>query len=200
MNPQVLKGVVLAAGFGTRLRPLTDIWPKPIVPFLGSTPLRLALGRLVAADIRQIAINTHYDSKKIEMHLRDCPYGVTPLISFEKQILGTGGVYNPLRKWQGLAHLVVLNGDIVSNIDINRAIACHFDTNAVATMVLLAKVLPGESAVYYKDSQVLEIGKIGPLDALCGNFACAQILSPKFLDLLPSEGSLISSRKVTIRP
>jgi mannose-1-phosphate guanylyltransferase len=183
------KGVVLAAGLGTRLKPLTERWPKPLVPFCGTTPLLLALRRLHQAGIADIAVNTHYLGDQVQAALMARPFGLSPRVSHEKEILGTGGVYNPLRDWQGSADLVVINGDVVSDIDVESVVAVHRQSDAVATMALLPEVLPGESAVFFEDGRVVAIGKSGPGGAQRGNFACVQILSRSFVDLLPSTGS-----------
>ncbi len=55
-----LKGMVLAAGLGTRLKPLTDLYAKPLIPFLGTTPLELALWRLKSFGVTDVAVNSHY--------------------------------------------------------------------------------------------------------------------------------------------
>lgn len=182
------KGMVLAAGFGTRLRPLTDTYPKPLIPFLGKCPLQLAIEQLHCAGIRQIAVNTHYLADRVSDFL--LRYGdQTVHISHEQEILGTGGAYNPLRRWIGDSHLLVVNGDIVSNINLEKVLTEHISSNAIATMVLLPNIIPGESGVYYQDGQITGIAKWGNKAENSGNFACVQVLSPRFFDYLPTTGS-----------
>lgn len=183
------KGVVLAAGLGTRLRPLTERWPKPLIPFAGTSALELALWRLAQAGLSDIAVNAHYLPDAIAEALKANLFGQTTYLAIEPEILGTGGVYNPLRLWQGDADLVVINGDVISTIDIAALLDHHRRTNAVATMALLPNVIVGESAVYYDEHGVRAIGRTAPTGASAGNFACAQVLSPAFLDLLPKSGS-----------
>lgn len=183
-----VKGMVLAAGFGTRLRPLTDIWPKPLIPFLGSNPLALAIDQLQAAGIKDIAVNTHYLAEVVENFLTRSQMG-NIRISREREILGTGGAYNPLRAWLGDSHLAVINGDIVSDIDVKAAVTDHIESGAVATMVLLPEVIPGESGVFHDAGRVTGIGKYGKRAANSGNFACMQVLSPAFFKYLPLSGS-----------
>lgn len=194
-SQKTYKGLVLAAGFGSRLRPLTDVWPKPLIPFLGTNPLLVALNILRQAGIFEIAVNTHYQAEKIHRVLSSNPYGLSCVVSHEAEILGTGGVYNPLRGWLGDSDLVVINGDIVSNIDVKSAMIRHQSSQAIATMVVLPNVISGENAVFFRDNRVLTIGKNGPTGTQAGNFACAQILTPKFLELLPKTGTfdIISS-------
>lgn len=189
MNGKKIKGIILAAGFGSRLRPLTNFWPKPLIPFLGSSPLHLALNRFKAAGIKDVAVNTHYLADQIAKSLVDNPFDLRTVISYEPEILGTGGVYNPLRKWMDSSDILVMNGDIVSDVDLSALLEMHERTSAVATMALLPNVLPGEAAVYFRNDEILAIGRSGPNDASRGNFGCVQILTKEFLELLPTSGS-----------
>lgn len=185
-----MKGLVLAAGLGTRLRPLTERWPKPLVPFAGTTPLDLALWRLRWAGIKENAVNSHHMASAIEHALKGNDQKPKVKISFEPEILGTGGVYNPLRTWFDGADVAVLNGDVISDIDLGALVKFHRHEEAAATMALLPKVIPGESAVFHENGRVIAIGKDTPRAGVAqGNFACAQILAPAFLELLPKAGA-----------
>ena len=182
-----VKGMVLAAGLGTRLRPITDEYPKPLVPMFGVNPLALAIKQLRSAGIDQIAVNTHYQAEKITQYLTRCG-GAGIKISHESTILGTGGAYNPLRSWLGDSHLAVINGDIVSTIDVEKVLRAHLASNASATMVLLPNVIPGENGVSHQDGLITGIGKFGKKSQKEGNFACMQVLSPEFFNYLPTDG------------
>ena len=186
--PPIFKGVVLAAGLGTRLSPLTRTWAKPLIPFLGTTPLELALYRLKRAGIHEVAINSHHLHDQITEAAEKNPFGQSLYVSQEPTLLGTGGVFGPLKNWRNDSGLVILNGDVVSDIDINKLIAKHVVSKSIATMVLLSDVIPGESAVWYEDDIVRAISKEKKSDLRPGNFACAQVLSPDFLNLLPESG------------
>lgn len=182
------KGVILAAGLGTRLQPLTTLWPKPLVPFLGTTALELALWRLKSACIDNVAINTHHLPEQIKQAVSQNLLKQEIHISHEPILLGTGGVYGPLRSWREGQGLVVLNGDIISDIDLTLLIDQHVATKSIATMALLPTVIPGETAVWHKNGRIHSIGKEPIPGQSSGNFACAQVLSSEFLDLLPKQG------------
>jgi NDP-sugar pyrophosphorylase family protein len=184
-----VKGLVLAAGLGTRLRPLTTLYPKPLIPFLGSSPLEIALGRLAKAGIKQVAVNSHYLPEQIAAVLERNPFGQELALSHEEVLLGTGGVYNPLRKWLGSDDLFVYTGDIVADVDVAKVAAYHRQGGFVATMALLPSVVPGESGVHEKEGRVVAIGKEPVAGATARNFACVQVLSPAFLELLPKNGT-----------
>jgi mannose-1-phosphate guanylyltransferase len=107
-----LRAVVLAAGLGTRLRPLTAAIPKPLLPVLGRPLIAWTLERLAAAGVEQAAINLHHHADAIPAALGD-RFGAMPLVySREPTILGTLGALHPLREFIAPADLVVLvNGD-----------------------------------------------------------------------------------------
>jgi mannose-1-phosphate guanylyltransferase len=197
------KGFVLAAGLGTRLRPLTEHFPKPLIPFAGSSPLELALWRLKMAGLEEVAVNSHYLPAQIKEFVQKNPFGQRLKLSHEREILGTGGAYNPLRGWQGESDLVVYNGDVVTDIDVDALIDVHEDSGAVATMALLPQVIPGESAVWCVSAggngapsarvgdQIMGFGRSAPAGQtglVPRNFACVQVLSRRFIEFLPKTG------------
>ncbi len=121
------------------------------------------------------------------------PLGLDLHLSHEPDILGTGGCYNPVKSWQGSADLLVINGDVVSSVDLAGLWQAHSESGAIATMALLPNVIPGESAVFYENGRILGFGKVAPVAAgpgvRAGNFACVQLMKRTFLDLLPETGS-----------
>ncbi|MEY4632301.1 MAG: hypothetical protein RIQ81_2421 [Pseudomonadota bacterium] len=186
-------GFVLAAGFGTRLRPITDVIPKPLVPFFGVPLLDLALFRLKSTGIVDIAANAHYLAGKIAEHLEQSPWGRRVHLSIEDgEILGRGGAYIPLRTWFGNRTIVAYNGDVISDIDVSAALEEHRRSGAVATMVVLPAPLGRDNAVFCDPSgRVGAIAKAAPDGSgkwTARGFACLQILEPEFLDLLPQAG------------
>ncbi|MGN0846096.1 MAG: sugar phosphate nucleotidyltransferase [Kiritimatiellia bacterium] len=109
----VKKAVVLAAGFGTRLRPLTLVRPKPLLPMWGVPLLERILSLLEKWGIEEIAVNAHWQAEQIRAYVlgRKGPAKVT--VAEEPEILGTGGVLNPLRFFLGTEPFWLVNGDIV---------------------------------------------------------------------------------------
>jgi NDP-sugar pyrophosphorylase family protein len=103
------KAVVLAAGLGTRLRPFTCAVPKPLLPVWGDTMLSRVVRHLRDLGVKDIAVNCHYlaDQVKEWCAANGC------LAVHEPEILGTGGVLNPLRGWIGDDDFYLVNGDIV---------------------------------------------------------------------------------------
>ena len=106
----VKKAIVLAAGLGTRLRPLTASVPKPLLPVWGEPMLALTVAMLREAGVEDIVVNCHYLHEQVEAWC--CEHGCRA--AYEPEILGTGGVLNPLREWIGGEKFYLVNGDIVT--------------------------------------------------------------------------------------
>jgi len=121
-----LRAVVLAAGLGTRLRPLTAGIPKPLLPVLGRPLIAWTLERLEAAGVEAAAINLHHRGDAIASALGD-RFGAMPLVySHEAEILGTLGALAPLRDFLAPAELVLLvNGDSLCRWPFEELVAEH---------------------------------------------------------------------------
>jgi len=133
-----MRGMVFAAGLGTRLRPLTDVLPKPLAP-VGPWPLlRYAVETLKAAGITEIAVNTFHLGPKLPEAIGDgSSWGVKITWSHESPaILGTGGGLRKMREFLAGDDFAVMNGDTLIDFDLRSAIAKHRDSSAIATMVL----------------------------------------------------------------
>lgn len=110
---QVKKAVVLAAGFGTRLRPLTFVQPKPLLPIWGVSMLERILSRLELWGVEEIFVNAHWQAEKIREYVLKRKGAAKVTVAEEPEILGTGGVLNPLRYLLGTDPFWLVNGDIV---------------------------------------------------------------------------------------
>lgn len=113
------KAIVLAAGLGTRLRPLTAVCPKPLMPVWGEAMLSRVVSLLRGWGVEDIVVNCHYLHRQVEAWCaaNGCR------AAYEPEILGTGGVLNPLRDWIAGDDFYLVNGDIVVD-GIDR---CPFD-------------------------------------------------------------------------
>ena len=111
----VKKAIVLAAGMGTRLRPLTCVVPKPLLPVWGEAMLTRVVAMLKEWGVEEIRVNAHYLAEQVEAWAKKtaAEMGLDIQVSVEKEILGTGGVLNPLRDWIGEDDFYLVNGDIV---------------------------------------------------------------------------------------
>jgi len=111
------KAIVLAAGLGTRLRPLTCATPKPLMPVWGEPMLGRIVALLRELGVDDIVVNCHYLHEQVEAWVAALTAQANGAFkiraSYEPEILGTGGVLNPLRDWIGRDDFYLVNGDIV---------------------------------------------------------------------------------------
>ena len=132
-----MKAMILAAGFGSRLRPLTDRVPKPLVEVAGKPLIAYPLALARAAGIRDVVINLHHRGADIRAALGDgAAYGVSIQYSEENPILDTGGCILQARALLGEERFVVLNSDSIIDLDLRALVDWHIAQGAVATMVL----------------------------------------------------------------
>lgn len=130
-----LQAVIMAGGFGTRLRPLTEDLPKPMLP-VGERPLmELIVEQLRRAGIRRVNIVTHYMSEKIIEHFGDGhDFGVELNYVTEDRPLGTAGalglMQTPQEPW------LVINGDILTRVDFRAMLAYHQEHKADLTVAV----------------------------------------------------------------
>ncbi|MFY8272911.1 nucleotidyltransferase family protein [Pseudoalteromonas sp. SSDWG2] len=127
---------LMAGGFGTRLRPLTDDCPKPMLQ-VGSKPiLETVLQSFVKAGFRNFYISTHYMPEQIEDHFGDgSKWGVSIKYVYEDTPLGTGGALGLLPKdLPDDLPLIMMNGDVLTKVDFARLLEFHCDNQADATM------------------------------------------------------------------
>jgi NDP-sugar pyrophosphorylase family protein len=136
--------MLVTAGFGTRLAPLTDLLPKPAVPVANRPAAWFALDHLQRAGIRDFVLNTHHLAAELESSVRAAaPSGVQLSFVHEPEILGTGGgVRNAWQPIEGETFLV-MNGKYVFAPDIAAALRVHRESQALATMIVKS-VAPGD--------------------------------------------------------
>jgi NDP-sugar pyrophosphorylase family protein len=138
-----MKAMVLAAGLGTRLRPLTNDLPKALVTLGGRTLLEIALSRLRAFGVRELIVNTHHHADRIFEYLEsNHNFGMRIEISHEPVLLDTGGGLKNaapffLDSSAGVREPFILhNVDVISTIDLARMIRLHTERHALATLAV----------------------------------------------------------------
>ncbi len=132
-----MKAMILAAGLGTRLRPLTDSMPKPLLP-IGGTPLIVwNLLMLRAGGIREVIVNLHYLGSMIEEALGDgSRWDMQIQYSHEPELLGTGGGLKAAEWFFDGQPFFVMNGDTLIDLDLLSLLDFHHTHGGVATLVL----------------------------------------------------------------
>ncbi|MDZ7695801.1 MAG: NDP-sugar synthase [Deltaproteobacteria bacterium] len=132
-----MKGMILAAGFGMRLEPLTSYLPKPLVPVGNRAVIDRSIDYLKAHGIDEIVVNAHRHAEKLKAHLDGGdPFKLKVQVRVEPEILGTGGgIRNTLDFWDDNP-FVVINGDILTDIDLTRVYETHIAQGNRVTLIL----------------------------------------------------------------
>jgi NDP-sugar pyrophosphorylase family protein len=136
-----MRAIVLSAGYGTRLWPLTEDRTKPAIPILGKPLVGYVAEYLAGYGIDEIVVNLHHRPESVRRVLGDGGrFGVKLHYVEEPVILGTSGALDNTREFFERETFVVVNGKIITDIDLNAAIETHRKMNALATLVLLPNV------------------------------------------------------------
>jgi len=133
-----MKAMILAAGLGTRLRPLSNDRPKALVEVAGRTLLEITLRRLASFGIREVIVNAHHFADLIIEYLRNDNFGMRIEVSREDVLLDTGG---GLKKaaWffeDDGESFILHNVDVISSIDLREMLQFHSDRHALATLAM----------------------------------------------------------------
>lgn len=133
-----MKAMILAAGFGTRLWPLTIERTKPAIPFLNRPLIAYTIDYLKQYGITDIIINLHHEPESVQEQIGDgSEYGVKIHYSMEEPtILGTSGALDQVRDLLQDETFVLVNGKIITNLDLGAALQTHRSKDAIATLVL----------------------------------------------------------------
>jgi NDP-mannose synthase len=137
-----MKAVILAGGLGSRLKPFTEIIPKPLLPIGEKSILEIQIERLKSFGFNEIILATNYKSDYIEKYLGDGErYGVKISISKEAEPLGTAGPLTLLKEKLDKP-FIVINGDILTSIDFYKFYNFAMEKNALLTIAIKKEVLP----------------------------------------------------------
>jgi NDP-sugar pyrophosphorylase family protein len=196
-----MKAMILAAGFGTRLRPLTNEIPKPLLPVAGRPLIVWNLLLLKQHGITEIIINLHHLGHLIEKELGNgSALGMRLTYSHEPVILGTGGGIKQAEAFFDRQPVLVMNADTLLELDLSELIRAHQARQPIATLVLRADPDAETWGPVEVDArqQVLRINKKGVLGvqaAATYMFAGVHVLDPRVLADVPSgrETSIIDA-------
>jgi NDP-sugar pyrophosphorylase family protein len=144
--------------------------------------------------IHEIAINTHHLSQLMSQHIQDhrTVYTPPPHISYEPEILGTGGALNPLRTWLEDDDLLICNGDVIADIDFKALVQQHRESGSDATMVLLDRHKKGTNPVAFEGTEIYAIGD-QPVRATerhtLATFSGIHVIGPRLVRAIAPSGS-----------
>ncbi|UCD80477.1 MAG: phosphotransferase [Desulfobacterales bacterium] len=183
-----MKAMILAAGYGTRLRPFTDHTPKALFSIAGRPLLDVTIERLQKAGCRAVIINTHHLHHQIETYIASRQYGIEVTTRHEPQILGTGGAIKNVADFWDDAPFMVINADIIAEVDLAEIYRAHCRHQPAATLVLCDN--PAFNSVAVEQNQRIT-GFQSPTrdrDQASGGlltFTGIQVLEPEVLDFIP---------------
>jgi mannose-1-phosphate guanylyltransferase len=179
-----MKAMILAAGLGTRLRPLTLQRPKALMPVGNKPVIDRLIEYLKGYDISEIVVNAHHRHGQITRHLdRGRPFGVAIEVLVEPRILGTGGGIKNAGHFWDLDPFLVINGDILTDIRLDEAYGAHVENRNLATLVL-HDYGPFNQIEIDSDLNIVDIGAPGHPGRLA--FTGIHIMDPEVLAHIPA--------------
>ena len=199
-----MKAMILAAGLGTRLRPLTDERPKALVEVAGRTMLELTLSRLRSFDIREVIINVHHFADLILEYLEaNHNFDMRIEVSREETLLDTGGGLKKaahffLKDSGGIEKPFILhNVDVISTIDLRNMVQFHTEKQALVTLAVQDRKtsryllfdkelrLCGRRSGHIQKDKVVRSSQSTEALAFCG----IHVISPRLLGMMTEEGA-----------
>jgi len=198
-----MKAMILSAGLGTRLRPLTDDRPKALVEVNGRTLLEITLSRLRSFGVREVIINVHHFADMIVEYLKtNVNFGMRIEVSREEALLDTGGGLKKAAQFfvdnsgRSEEPFIVHNVDVLSTIDLRRMVQFHTENQALATLAVQDRKT---SRYLLFDDQLQLCGRRSGADqpefvggrqqlhALA--FSGIHVISPRFLTMMNEDGA-----------
>ena len=194
MKKHRLRALVLAAGHGNRLRPLTAFIPKPLLPVRGIAAAARTIDQLAALGCEGVAINLFHRGDQIREALGDSRGGVPLTYSVETELRGTLGALAPLRDFLGRADVIlIVNGDSLCRWPLRGLMRRHRRSGADATMMVSKRIDPklfggGVEVEDRKRIISLRPGGVPNKENTRRVFMGAHVISSGLLDRVPSEG------------
>ena len=191
-----MKALILAAGFGTRMAPVTDNIPKPLIPVLNRPTIEYNIYFLKHYGIKEIYINLHSHGEKIAKALGNgSKYGVSIEYLPEQEILGTGGAIASMEPFVKKEPFVVINSDTIFNFDLDKMIESHNHSDSLATLGILPAPQNDPRAVIRVDgNKIVRMLNESIYDTIPeGNalFTGIHVINPQLLEFIP-KGCFVS--------
>ena len=187
-----MKAMVLAAGFGTRLQPLTHVLPKPMFPVLGRPLLSHTFDILESANITDVAVNVHHLPDFIINYFeKQKLHDLILHFSREEKILGTAGGIKKMEGFLEGGPFILINSDIITDIKLDKVIDFHKKNNSKLTLVVRQDISPEQydSIEICKDGRIVHFVGASSMN-IPGNttrvmFTGIQIIEPEIFKRIP---------------
>ena len=186
-----MKALIMAAGYGTRLEPLTLAVPKPMVPIVNLPTMQHNIELLKRFGFREVIANIHYYPEQIENYFGDGhSFGMHLSYSYEKELLGTAGGVKRMARLIGVKDtFLILSSDALTDINLKRIIAYHYSKKALITIALARVKEVSEFGVVIQDQEGRVTGfqeKPRPEEAKSDLVnAGIYVVEPKILKMIP---------------
>ncbi len=190
-----MRAMIVAAGLGTRLRPLTEWLPKPAVPVRGIPLIAYQLALLAHHGVREVVVNTHHLPERLEAAARrHCPPGLALTFSRERELLDTGGGIRRVAAFLRESDpCLLVGGDMLLDVDLGALVRAHRERGAAVTLLLREDPRAAEfgSIGVDREGVVCRIGSRfrfaseAGAEARAGLYAWANVVSASALDTLP---------------
>ncbi len=197
--------MILAAGFGSRLKPLTRDLPKPMFPVLNRPLLEHTINYLVSHGVRDIIVNVHHLPDKITEYFGDgAGFGARLKFSQEKKILGTAGGLKKAQAFLEEETFLVMNSDVLADVDLNKVLSFHKEKKSCLTLVVRrdAHLEKYESIELADDGRIAQFAdasiknKNFPATTQRVMFTGIQIMEPEIFSRIPAEKFLGTAEDV----
>ncbi len=185
-----MKAFLLAAGHGTRLKPLTDSLPKCLVPVAGKPMLQIWFEICRLAGITEVLINLHAHADQVRRFAGRHAQKIEVTLSEESELLGSAGTLQANRKWLGDdSEFWVLYSDVLTRLSLRNMLAQHRRTGSKATLGLYRVENPSRCGIVTEDAnhRITDFVEKPPNPASNLAFAGIMVASPKICDLIPSD-------------
>jgi mannose-1-phosphate guanylyltransferase len=200
-----MRALLLAAGLGKRLRPLTDTVPKCLVPVAGRPLIDYWFDRLFASGLVERAlVNTHYLARTVEDHISRSPWAGRIDLVYESDLLGTAGTIKSNRDYFGGGDFLVAHADNFATFDVSQFVAAHASRPAHVAMTMLTFRTddPPSCGILELDSSRVVIGFHEKVPNPPGNLAngAVYILTPEVLDFIAGQKNSVIDLSTEIIP
>jgi mannose-1-phosphate guanylyltransferase len=185
-----MKAIILAAGYGTRLRPLTNKTPKCLIPINGKPLLKYWLDLLIEQGFSDVLINTHYLAKKVDKYIESYSTNKNNIkihTVYEEKPLGTAGTVWNNQKFIGNDDCFIINGDLLSNIDLIDLYRFHIKNKTLLTLSYILNNNPIGKGIMEldKNSKVVKFEEKPKIPFSNKIYSGIQVLNSKIFKLLP---------------
>jgi mannose-1-phosphate guanylyltransferase len=178
-----MKAMILAAGLGIRLSPLTNYRPKALMPLRNHPLIDRNIAYLQSYGVTELVVNAHHLSGQILAHLGNGErFGIPVHVRVEQDILGTGGGIRNVADFWDDEPFIVMNGDILTDINLGEAYKTHLESGALATLILHSRE-PFNQVLVDHQTNLVDIAATNLPDRLA--FTGIHIINPVLLSLIP---------------